>query len=192
MKTPPPMTPFDEATSSNLRMLKLFLPFLPPSIQYPLAVFIKFTELQNVFALHTLNKIENLDCLLPYLTEEEKESFSTLKNIKEMMSMAEMMNSFMDIDFPDNCSEDSSDNPANPSSDKNKPSFDPISILTGMLSPEQQHTFQTYSELFSQSNSKGDTENGKLDESSRNEDNRPAQTGTDPDRCETDAGEIRK
>lgn len=192
MKTPPPMTPFDEATSSNLRMLKLFLPFLPSSAQYLLAVFIKFTELQNVFTLHTLNQIENLDYLFPYLTEEEKEYFSTLKNIKEMMSMAEMMNSFMDIDFPGDCPNHTSDNPSTHSPNNTSNSFDPISILTGMLSPEQQNTFQTYSELFSQSLSKGATQNGKLDESSCNEDNRSPQTGADPDSCETDTGEIRK
>lgn len=48
MKTPTPMTPFDEATASGLRMLKLFLPLFPPATQSMLAVFIKFIELQNV------------------------------------------------------------------------------------------------------------------------------------------------
>ena len=42
------MTPFDEATASGLRMLKLFLPLFPPATQSMLAVFIKFIELQNV------------------------------------------------------------------------------------------------------------------------------------------------
>ena len=42
------MTPFDEATASGLRMLKLFLPLFPPATQNMLAVFIKFIELQNV------------------------------------------------------------------------------------------------------------------------------------------------
>ena len=48
LKTPTPMTPFDEATASGLRMLKLFLPLFPPATQSMLAVFIKFIELQNV------------------------------------------------------------------------------------------------------------------------------------------------
>ena len=52
MKTPTPMTPFDEATASGLRMLKLFLPLFPPATQSLLAVFIKFIELQNVLQLH--------------------------------------------------------------------------------------------------------------------------------------------
>ena len=78
-----------------------------------LAVFIKFIELQNVLhqqapvsydALSACDfssgrGIENLfqdnadsifDHLSPYLTSEEKQLFSTFKNIKEMMSMADM------------------------------------------------------------------------------------------------------
>ena len=78
-----------------------------------LAVFIKFIELQNVLhqqapvsydALSACDfssgrGIESLfqdnidsifDHLSPYLTSEEKQLFSTFKNIKEMMSMADM------------------------------------------------------------------------------------------------------
>ena len=100
MKTPTPMTPFDEATASGLRMLKLFLPLFPPATQSMLAVFIKFIELQNVLhhqapvsydALSACDfssggGIENLfqdnadsifDHLSPYLTSEEKQLFST-------------------------------------------------------------------------------------------------------------------
>ena len=45
---PLPMTPFDSLTSSGeLQMLKLLLPYTPPSVQRMLAFFIRFTELQR-------------------------------------------------------------------------------------------------------------------------------------------------
>lgn len=234
MKTPTPMTPFDEATSSGLRMLKLFLPFLPPSTQNLFAVFIKFTELQNVLHqyspsafgtnrlshnLSTENLFKNGDFsalkdFLPYLTPEEQQMFSMMKNMKEMLSVAELMSSFMDsgTSMPDDpikkdAAESTSPKGENPCNNGNT-SFDPASLLMGMLSPEQQNAFHTYSELFSQSlNSsssniqeeqinngtmKGDLRNGKLDEPSCNENNRSSQTSANQDSSETDSGEIWK
>ena len=106
MKTPTPMTPFDEATASGLRMLKLFLPLFPPATQSMLAVFIKFIELQNVLhyqapvsydALSACDfssgrGIENLfqdnadsifDHLSPYLTSEETVLFYFQKHKRD-------------------------------------------------------------------------------------------------------------
>ena len=163
MKTPTPMTPFDEATASGLRMLKLFLPLFPPATQSMLAVFIKFIELQNVLhyqapvsydALSACDfssgrGIENLfqdnadsifDHLSPYLTSEEKQLFSTFKNIKEMMSMADMFTQFFSSAPP-------SDEEPEDTINNNSP--------------------------------KGDLNNGKLDEPSCNENDRSAQAGTD-------------
>ena len=159
MKTPTPMTPFDEATASGLRMLKLFLPLFPPATQSMLAVFIKFIELQNVLhhqapvsydALSACDfssgrGIENLfqdnadsifDHLSPYLTSEEKQLFSTFKNIKEMMSMADMFTQFFSSAPP-------SDEEPEDTINNNSP--------------------------------KGDLNNGKLDEPSCNENDRSAQ-----------------
>ena len=185
MKTPTPMTPFDEATASGLRMLKLFLPLFPPATQSMLAVFIKFTELQNVLnqqdpvsndelyrgafscvldiVSHYHDKNEEslfqdnidsiFDHLSPYLTSEEKQLFSTFKNIKEMMSMADMFTQFFS---------------SAPPSDEE---------------PE---------DTINNSSPKGDLNNGKLDEPSCNENDRSTQAGTDQDSCETDEGKIRK
>ena len=164
------MTPFDEATASGLRMLKLFLPLFPPATQSMLAVFIKFIELQNVLhqqapvsydALSACDfssgrGIENLfqdnadsifDHLSPYLTSEEKQLFSTFKNIKEMMSMADMFTQFFSSAPP-------SDEEPEDTINNNSP--------------------------------KGDLNNGKLDEPSCNENDRSAQAGTDQDSRETD------
>ncbi|WP_270347111.1 hypothetical protein [Mediterraneibacter faecis] len=176
MKTPTPMTPFDEATASGLRMLKLFLPLFPPATQSMLAVFIKFTELQNVLhqqapvsydalsacdfssgrgidSLFQDNIDSIFDHLSPYLTSEEKQLFSTFKNIKEMMSMADMFTQFFS---------------SAPPSDEE---------------PE---------DTINNSSPKGDLNNGKLDEPSCNENDRSTQAGTDQDSCETDEGKIRK
>lgn len=165
MKTPTPMTPFDEATASGLRMLKLFLPLFPPATQSMLAVFIKFIELQNVLhqqapvsydalsacdfssgrgieSLFQDNADSIFDHLSPYLTSEEKQLFSTFKNIKEMMSMADMFTQFFSSAPP-------SDEEPGDTINNNSP--------------------------------KGDLNNGKLDEPSCNENDRSAQAGTDQD-----------
>lgn len=172
MKTPTPMTPFDEATASGLRMLKLFLPLFPPATQSMLAVFIKFIELQNVLhhqapvsydALSACDfssgrGIENLfqdnadsifDHLSPYLTSEEKQLFSTFKNIKEMMSMADMFTQFFSS--------------APPSDEEPK-------------------------DTINNNSPKGDLNNGKLDEPSCNENDRSAQAGTDQDSAKQTKG----
>ena len=47
-----PMTPFDlETTDDSLRMMKLFLPYLPPSYQKMLGIYIKFHELQHTLTV---------------------------------------------------------------------------------------------------------------------------------------------
>ena len=176
LKTPTPMTPFDEATASGLRMLKLFLPLFPPATQSMLAVFIKFIELQNVLhhqapvsydalsacdfssgrgieSLFQDNADSIFDHLSPYLTSEEKQLFSTFKNIKEMMSMADMFTQFFSSAPP-------SDEEPEDTINNNSP--------------------------------KGDLNNGKLDEPSCNENDRSAQAGTDQDSRETDERKIWK
>lgn len=176
MKTPTPMTPFDEATASGLRMLKLFLPLFPPATQSMLAVFIKFIELQNVLhhqapvsydalsacdfssgrgieSLFQDNADSIFDHLSPYLTSEEKQLFSTFKNIKEMMSMADMFTQFFSS--------------APPSDEEPK-------------------------DTINNNSPKGDLNNGKLDEPSCNENDRSAQAGTDQDSRETDERKIWK
>lgn len=46
-----PMTPFDTLISTpGLRMMKLMIPYLPPSNQRMLAVYVKFMELQQTFS----------------------------------------------------------------------------------------------------------------------------------------------
>lgn len=146
------MTPFDEATASGLRMLKLFLPLFPPATQSMLAVFIKFIELQNVLhhqapvsydALSACDfssgrGIENLfqdnadsifDHLSPYLTSEEKQLFSTFKNIKEMMSMADMFTQFFSSAPPSDEEPEDTINNNSPKGDLNNGKLDEPSAM---------------------------------------------------------------
>ena len=125
MKTPTPMTPFDEATASGLRMLKLFLPLFPPATQSMLAVFIKFIELQNVLHQQAPVSYDALsDHLSPYLTSEEKQLFSTFKNIKEMMSMADMFTQFFSSAPPSDEEPEDTINNNSPKGDLNNGKLD--------------------------------------------------------------------
>lgn len=88
-------------------------------------------------------------------------------NIKEMMSVIEMMQSAQD------------------NTDGNSASLDPAELLSGMLPPDQQEMFRMYSDMFSQpadSSKKGDERDGqRMDEQSGNEEYRSVKTGVDPD-----------
>lgn len=175
-----PMTPFDElVTSPQLQAMKLLLPYTPASGQQMLAAFIKFMELrQTLFLFHHFHSgirtqmpradEENaqedlLKSLRPYLNPQENEMLDMVLNMKDIMSMAEMMKSVSD--------NDSSGGGGSP--------FSPVDLMMGMLSPEQQETFSAYSTMFSQAADnvkKGEDDNGGMDEQSGSENDRSNQT----------------
>lgn len=162
-KSPAPMTPFDElVTSPQLQMLKLILPYTPVSGQQMLAAFIKFAELRETLFLFrrfggnisaqvlqdsdTLSSDGILDAIKPYLDPQSADALDMILNMRDMMGMAEMMQN---------------------ASGEDGPSPDPLDMMAGMLSPEQQEAFRTYSSMFSQaadSVKKGDDDHGQLDE----------------------------
>lgn len=160
-KNPPgPMTPFDSlVTTPSMQLLKLILPFTPESGRRILAVSIKFAELRS--ALHLFSKpgcicaqSENddsisdiLDNFRPYLNEEQLNILETINIAKEMFSLFKTMES-----FDENNSE-------------NHNAINPMDLLTGMLSEEQQEAFRNYSSIFSEFQSvKGDDSDERLDE----------------------------
>ena len=179
-KIPPPMTPFDElVTSPQLQDMKLLLPYTPASGQQMLAALIKFMELrQTLFLFHHFrsgiraqllradegNTQEDLlKSLRPYLSPQENETLDMVLNMKDIMSMAEMMKSATDSD----------------SSGEGGPPFSPMDLMMGMLSPEQQESFNAYSAMFSQAADnveKGEDDNGGMDERSGTENDRSDQT----------------
>lgn len=169
---PFPMTPFDTVlTSPKLQLIKLLLPFLPVSGRRMLAAYVKFAEFRNALAFFRENNAalqsqmfgagassslsELLDLFRPYLDPEQKSLFDTFMNVTEMVNMMEMM---QQMQGTENGSGESA--------------FDPMSLLSGMFSPEQQELFRTYSDLFTgsaDSDQKGDDTDERLDESSGNE-----------------------
>ena len=96
-------------TNNHICILKILLPFCDVSWQKYLAVYIRFLELQytlSYFPILSKNinyekpsePVQIFDKLLPYCTENEKQSFlrfrnlfETMDNLKNMMSMMELM-----------------------------------------------------------------------------------------------------
>lgn len=176
-KNLPPITPFDNmVTSSELQMMKLFLPYTPGSMQQFLAVFVKFLELQETIRFfgeinsgskrHAFHKsasspLDMLDDIKPYMEEKDCETIDSLLN---MMNMMEMVSAFQTMGGTQagNASE----------------GFNPMDMVKGMLTPEQQDMFEMYNTMFAndmdttQQNDdsmKGNDDNGELDESPGNE-----------------------
>ena len=178
------MTPLDElVTTPELQMIKLLIPYAPASGRQTLAGMVKFLELREAVRLfHGQNSglkaqmisenephspMEILNSFRPYLRPKEASMLDMIINIKEMMSVIEMMQSAQD------------------NTDGNSASLDPAELLSGMLPPDQQEMFRMYSDMFSQpadSSKKGDERDGqRMDEQSGNEEYRSVKTGVDPD-----------
>ena len=176
---PGPMTPFDElVTSPQLQAIKLLLPYAPVSEQRLLASFIKFQEFRQTIRLFSRlrrglgaqlfqdgpppSQQEILSSLKPYLGPQESGTLEMLMNMKDIMDMAEMMQG----------------------SSGGSLSSDPMDLIMGMLSPEQQEMFSAYSDMFSQTadnDRKGDDNNERMDEQPRTEGYRSGEAGADSD-----------
>lgn len=131
------MTPFDQSISTqSLQMTKLLIPFLPPQSQRMMAVYVKFIEFQNTLSyFHGTKKKrhspENIfEELKPYLPHSALESYENLMNMMNMINMFKEMQGASDTDS----------------------GFDPMSMMTDMLNPEQQDMFQMYQGMFAQEN----------------------------------------
>lgn len=176
-KRPPlPQTPFDAlTTSTELQMLKLILPYLPPSVQGFLAFYIKFLELQktlqyfgifhssvrqrDTFSKSWDSPLSILEDLKPYLGENQE----TVDTLLSAMSMMDMMKG---MEMPDMSDLD-------------------MGNLSGMMD-----LFNQGSESKNNDNKKGNDEHGfRMDESSRNETYGSGETGTHQDSGSPDPGE---
>lgn len=188
---PGPMTPFDDlVTSPELQIMKLLIPYAPASGRQMLAACVKIMELKETIRVFSGRRgavraqmlreeddpspIDLLNSFRPYLKPREAAALDMVINLREMMSVMEMMQ---------NAS----------SSESGDSALNPMDFLSGMLSPEQQEMFQMYSDMFSQAESspqKGDDMNdsGRMDEQSGNEEYRSRQAGTDPDGSVKDLG----
>lgn len=155
------LTPFDKLISSKqLQMLKLMIPYAPPQNQRTLAVYTKFLELQytmdyfgkfqsdlhtQAFEKATFTPMSMLDELRPYLPERIRNSLDSILNVFNMMEMISTMEK------------------VNSNENSDAGGFNPIDIMKGMLTPEQQNMFEMYSTMFNEAvdpDSKGEPENG--------------------------------
>ena len=186
---PGPMTPFDDlVTSPELQIMKLLIPYAPASGRQMLAACVKVMELRETIRIFSGGRgviraqmlgeeehpspIDILNSFRPYLKPREAAALDMVINLKEMMSVMEMMQN-------------------SGSSEDGGSALDPMDILSGMLSPEQQEMFHMYSDMFSQAedhDQKGDSTDGRMDEQPGNEEYRSGETGADPDGGGTDRG----
>ena len=155
-----PMTPFDKSvTPSYLYKWKLFLAFLPPSIQRFLAVYIKFTEFRYTMdyfrglPFHAFS-FQSISELAPYMDENERDMMINIlkQNMSEeerkktdMMAMAQAGSTTGDP---------GASGPANP-----------VDLMKAMMSGEDMEMFQNYMELFDEELSASGTPAKKGDSS---------------------------
>ncbi len=143
------MTPFDRSLRiDSLLWIKLFIPYLPPETQRMMAIYVRFAEFQHTFSsFHAFKRtshdpMDMFQEMRPFMSPSVCETFDNLMN---MMSMMEMMKEFQNKDSEGGSGDCSG--------------FDPMSMLAGMLNPEQQEMF----ELFNSMNAGGETD-AQLDE----------------------------
>lgn len=129
-----PMTPFDHlVTPPYLHTIKLLLPYIPPSSQRLLAVYIKFLELRNTMTgfrgfSNSSFSLNMLDELKPYMSSSEIEMAEQMDSMMNMLEMIRGMQSMSETDS----------------------AADPMNILKNIMTPEQQDMFDMYSNMFDQ------------------------------------------
>lgn len=175
-KRPPrPMPPFDELTiPSELQTLKLLLPYTPVSEQQSIWILIRFLELQHTiqFFRQQQNRLHSqtfrhfpastedmLKEIGPYLPPETAAMLDTFRNAMNIMEMMQMFQENTDASGNHSADTDASGNsPGNHSADTDSPEqqspfnfsgINPMDLMMGMLSPEQQEMFQMYQSMFS-------------------------------------------
>jgi hypothetical protein len=169
-KPPKPMIPFDELVNPpTLQMLKLFLPYTPASNQQFLGIFVKFLELNETISffqkpkhdLHTQafsgntapSPMEMMAEIKPYLPSQENEMIENLLNMMNMMEMVRMFQeSAQGQENPDGSTSEggsTGDNNMGGFGNMFSGGLNPMDMMMGMLTPDQQNMFQMYNEMFS-------------------------------------------
>lgn len=148
------LTAFDSLiTDSKLQMLKAAIPYIPANGQGFISMYVKFIELsktihifqnKNIDALGACslpedkrNIFEMLNAMKHHCTGQQKEM---LENVTNIINTFQMYQTFQDEITKINQDEDSP-----------LPKIDNLDALKGMLTPEQQNMFDTYSALFNNS-----------------------------------------
>jgi len=155
-------------TNNHIRILKVLLPYFDPNSQKKLAIMIKFMELRytmDYFSRHTPafpagfngsaqqpDIVRIFEQIKNFCTPSERAMFEQLANMKKSMEMYEEMMGMMQL-F-NQFSEGSSSAPS-PETEKNEEpninpfgNANPMDMLKGMLSPEQQTMFDMFQSSF--------------------------------------------
>ena len=148
------MTPFDcRIATQSLQLTKLLIPYLPGETQRIMAIYVKFMEFQNtwssfrVFRQKTYTTQDVFQELRPYMPASACES---IDNIMNMMSMMEMMQNMQEMQESNN-------------DDTSGFGFDPMQMMQGMLTPEQQGMFEMYNNMFTAETETNDTETNETE-----------------------------
>lgn len=202
-----PMIPFDElVTPPMLQMLKLFLPYTPASNQRFLGVFVKFLELKETISFfqkpsynsytqafsssQASSPMEMLMNMRPYLPPQQAEMMESFLNMMNIMEMVQMFqdsapsgeNAFGDMGGPGNA-----DNSGNMFSG----GFNPMDMVMGMLTPDQQNMFQMYNDMFSNESFPGN-ENPTEENSNMRNSNEPVFKQESAEENSSDKEEVNK
>ena len=146
------LTAFDSLiTDSNLQMIKAAIPYIPSNGQGFISMYVKFMELNNTIHIFQKKSKDSLGiCSLPddkknifemlnamkqHCSGQQKERFESILN---MINIFQMFQTFQEEISKINLDQDSP-----------LPKIDPMNTLKGMLTPEQQTMFETYSALLS-------------------------------------------
>ena len=133
------MTPVDLAAGGEqLQLLKALVPYLAAGMQKPFVLLIKCMEIQNLAAFFSRPPVlsaqtadtsgktygfsEILSGISPYLPRQQRELFSQIQPLLEMLQLFSAMNRSGDE------------------------SPDPTELFSSMLSPEQQAIFSIFSQ----------------------------------------------
>lgn len=139
-------------TNNQIQKLKVLLPYIEPSMQKNMAVYIKYMELKytmDFFRKHPFHICASSDnypqpdlpkiCreLKPYCTESEVRQLEQMESMFQTMEMYQEMNqtiSAMQDIFPDMGDKDS----------ESSSGLSMEELLMGMLSPEQKAMYETF------------------------------------------------
>lgn len=134
------MTPFDcRVATQSLQLTKLLIPYLPRETQRIMAIYVKFMEFQNTwssfhaFKQKTYTTQDIFQDLRPFLPPAACDSIDNLMNMMSMMEMMQNMQKMQDMDRGETSGF----------------GFDPMQMMQGMLTPEQQNMFDAYNNMFS-------------------------------------------
>ena len=147
----PKLTEFDTLIADHkMQLIKAAIPYIPDSEQRFISVYIKFNELMTTMRLFDSNKdalgicsvnenattADMLNALKVHCNQSEKEMLEMIENFMQVSALYRQYAA---------SSPDSGDGQNTASAGG---AFSPMDLLKGMLTPEQQSTFDTYSTLF--------------------------------------------